>query len=208
MEVLEKIVTIEEHSEIKMKEKGSVFIGKVFHIETETEASEILEKLRKEYYDATHCCYAYKAHGPNITKYSDDGEPNGTAGVRILGAIEKYSLTNVLIAVIRYFGGVKLGVGPLGKAYADSAAAALENSKRIEKFAYYQGEVSFDFNFSGNIHRLLSNYGTKILETKFADVPSISFYLPVRHKEKFTSEVIEITRGKAGIKILPEVFFL
>jgi uncharacterized YigZ family protein len=208
MEVLEKIATIEEHSEVKMKEKGSVFIGKVFHIETETEASEILEKLRKEYYDATHCCYTYKAHGPNITKYSDDGEPSGTAGVRILGAIEKYSLTNVLVAVVRYFGGVKLGVGPLGKAYADSAAAVIESSRRIEKFAYYHGEVSFDFNFSGNIHRLLSNYGAKILETKFADVPSISFYLPIRYKEKFISEVTEITRGKARIEILPEVFYL
>lgn len=208
MEQLEKIITIEEHSETKIKVKGSLFIGSVFHIEAEREASEILEKLRKEYYDATHCCYAYKAQNGDVIKYSDDGEPNGTAGVRILGAIEKYSLTNVLAAVIRYFGGVKLGVGPLGKAYADSAAAVLENSRKIEKTANYIGEVKFDFNYSGNIHRILSNYGAKIIETKFANVPSISFYLRVKHREKFINEITEITRGKAEIQIFPKVFFI
>lgn len=208
MEILEKITTIEEHSEVKMKEKGSVFIGKVFHIESEKEAYDILEMLKKEYYDAAHCCYAYKALSHNITKYSDDGEPGGTAGVRILGAVEKFSLTNVLVAVIRYFGGVKLGVGPLGKAYADSAAAVLENAYKIEKTANYIGEVFYEFNFSGNIHRILSNYGAKIIETKFEEIPSITFYLRINDKDIFINEVTEITRGKAEIRFLPDVFFI
>ncbi|MBI5727800.1 MAG: YigZ family protein, partial [Ignavibacteriales bacterium] len=108
--------TISEKAEFRLKEKGSLFTGIAFPVRNVQECDEILAQHRKDFYDATHVCYAYRIiNGP--VKYSDDGEPAGTAGVRLLNAIEHFNYYNILVLSIRYFGGTKLGVGPLGKAY-------------------------------------------------------------------------------------------
>ena len=132
----EQIKTIEKFSQKNYKEKGSEFIGRVYHVEQEKEIVETLNKLKKKYYNATHHCYAYKLLNGKI-KYSDDGEPGGSAGIRILKAIEHFDLVNQLVVVTRYFGGTKLGVGPLGKAYYTSAYDVLERSEIVVKTLYY-----------------------------------------------------------------------
>ena len=153
----EKILTVDNFSEATYKEKSSVFMGQVYHCETENEAGKILELIKKKYYDASHHCFAYKFINDQF-KYSDDGEPNGTAGIRILNAIEHFNLMNVIVVIIRYYGGTKLGVGPLGKAYYTSARNVLEEAKRVEKVFFQKVIIEADFNYISHIHRILSNH--------------------------------------------------
>ncbi|MGB5894590.1 MAG: YigZ family protein, partial [Ignavibacteriaceae bacterium] len=99
----EKILTVDNFAEVTYKEKSSVFIGQVYHCEMENEAANILEPIKKKYYNASHHCFAYKLISEQF-KYSDDGEPNGTAGIRILNAIEHFNLINVMVVIFRYYG--------------------------------------------------------------------------------------------------------
>ena len=135
MQKIENYKTIGSFNETTLKEKSSVFNAQAYPVENEEDALQIVEKTKKKYYDATHHCYAYKLTGNKI-KYSDAGEPSGTAGIRILNAINHFNMQNILVIVIRYFGGTKLGVGPLGKAYYNSVIQTLKSSRIIEKKAY------------------------------------------------------------------------
>ena len=128
----EKIFEIEKNVTNKIKIKGSQFIGYAIKVISVQNAEEELSSIKKEHFDATHHCYAFKLN-TGEEKYSDDGEPNGTAGVRILNAINHYNLTNIIIIVVRYFGGTKLGIGPLGKAYGDSAYDIAAKFKDFEQ---------------------------------------------------------------------------
>ena len=114
MNIVKSIRTIEGITEASIKEKGSVFTGKAYFMSNSQDCIAKLNEIKKEFYDATHHCYCYKLNTGEI-KYSDNGEPSGTAGIRILNAIEHFILTDMLVVVIRYFGGTKLGVGPLVK---------------------------------------------------------------------------------------------
>ncbi|MEO8398771.1 MAG: YigZ family protein [Ignavibacteriaceae bacterium] len=131
----EQITTVTDFHSSKSKEKNSIFIGQVFPLESEIEFHKILEEVKRDLYDASHHCYAYRLKN-DLFKYSDDGEPSGSAGVRILNAIEHFDLKDVLVIVNRYFGGTKLGIGPLGKAYFDSAFQVLNQAKKITKHAF------------------------------------------------------------------------
>lgn len=184
-----KIVSISTSIEVKLKEKGSEFIAHAYPIETMEEATNFLNTAKKKYYDATHNCYAYKFADGTI-KYSDDGEPNGTAGIRILNAINHFNFVNVIVIVTRYFGGTKLGVGPLGKAYYDSAAECLSNCKTIEKNLMERLSVKFDFEYSNLVHRLLTKYSCIIEKTSYADNPEIHFIIESSRKEKFINDIL------------------
>ena len=133
----DKYKTIKEKaiSEGYYSEKRSKFLAFAHHVESVEEALEIVKEYRKKYYDARHCCYAYRV-GFAGTEFraNDDGEPSSTAGKPILGQIDSYGLTNTLICVIRYYGGINLGTGGLIVAYREAAADALANSEIEEKF--------------------------------------------------------------------------
>ena len=133
----DKIKTIIKDSEFRFKEKGSVFIGLSFPINSEEDAESFLLSVRKKYYDATHHCYSYKLTDGTF-KYSDAGEPNGTAGIRIYNAQNHFDLTGILTIIVRYFGGVKLGVGPLGKAYYETAYQNLKSSETEDRILHQQ----------------------------------------------------------------------
>ena len=121
-------------AEILFKEKNSKFFGYAFPVQTETEVKPILDTLRKQHPNAVHYCYAYQIGTENILyRANDDGEPSNTAGTPIYGQIQSYNLTNVLIVVVRFFGGIKLGVGGLIAAYRTAAQLTLESSEIIEK---------------------------------------------------------------------------
>jgi putative IMPACT (imprinted ancient) family translation regulator len=142
MNLPDEIRTIDEFREVTATIKKSNFIAQVYSINSEEDFKSHLTKAKKKYYDASHHCYAYKLVNGNV-RYSDAGEPNGTAGVRILNAIEHFNLVNQLVIVSRIFGGIKLGVGPLGKAYYESAIQVLSESKIntnicIKKWIFHQ----------------------------------------------------------------------
>lgn len=116
-------------------EKKSKFIADVFYVESESEAEEKLKEIRKKYYDAKHHCFAYSIHGENgiINKYSDDGEPSGTAGGPLLNIINSEKIENIIVIVTRYFGGILLGTGGLVRAYTDAFKVALKNINLVNK---------------------------------------------------------------------------
>lgn len=124
---MDTYLTIKQKAEAQLTEKRSRFLAFAHHIESESEAKKLVAAYKKEYFDARHVCYAYTI-GPHAetTRANDDGEPSGTAGRPILGQIASRSLTFVLVVIVRYFGGVKLGTGPLGVAYKTAAAEALD----------------------------------------------------------------------------------
>ncbi|MGE5437299.1 MAG: IMPACT family protein [Syntrophothermus sp.] len=175
--------TISEFHEHKIKEKGSTFIAQVFPAANPDECNKILTDVRKKYYDAAHHCYGYKLIDNNF-KYSDDGEPNGTAGTRIYNAIEHFNLHNIIVVVIRYFGGVKLGVGPLGKVYYQSAYNVLEEAKKITKHGYCTINLEADFNLVNVIYNIISTKGYKIADTQYKENAAVlKVYVSVKEKD-------------------------
>lgn len=195
----ENILTVDNFAEVTYKEKSSVFIGQVYHCETENEAANILEPIKKKHYDATHHCYAYKLITEQF-KYSDDGEPNGSAGIRILNAIEHFNLINVIVVITRYYGGTKLGVGPLGKAYYTSAYNVLKNAKKLEKVFFQKVNIEADFNYISHIHRILSNHNAIIENSVYKEKAIFECYIMPSELSKITFQLTDIS--KAEIKIV------
>lgn len=193
------IKTILDTVEFRFKEKGSLFISQVFHVESEEHALNFIKETRKKYFDATHNCYAYKL-ADELIKYSDDGEPNGTAGLRILNAINHEELSNLLIIVTRYFGGTKLGVGPLGKAYYEAALEVIKISKKVTQQLYTRATIHFDFEFSNLVHRIITNYSVKVEKTEFNELAKITCLIPSDQNEKFENELSSKSISKVKIE--------
>ena len=161
-------LTLSRPSESLYKEKGSKFIGLAFPASTEEEVKDILEELRKTYYDARHHCYAYII-GPKGEKYraNDDGEPNHSAGDPILGQIKSNELTNTLIVVIRYFGGTKLGVSGLIHAYKTAAADAIAANEIKEEVIKEVFQIRYGYESTNEVMRLVKEFELDILEQEF-----------------------------------------
>jgi len=194
-------------NETIIKERSSTFIAQSFPVENETEANEILEKTKKHYYDASHHCYAVNLYGGKI-KYSDAGEPSGTAGIRILNAINHFSLFNVLVIVIRYFGGTKLGAGLLGKTYYSAALNVLESSSIIEKLGYKKILIEADPDQINNIYHLSELFNGKITGSEFANDFKMECLILSEETEKFAANLNDISKGNARIKIDQNIIFL
>jgi uncharacterized YigZ family protein len=200
MQKIEKYRSIVNFNESTLKEKSSVFIAQAYPVENEGEAQATLEKIKKKYYDATHHCYAYKLLGDQI-KYSDSGEPSGTAGIRILNAINHFNLSKILVVVIRYFGGTKLGVGPLGKAYYNSVLQTLERSHIVEKIGYKKIIIDADLKQINNVFHLLEEFKGKINNSEYSDYVKFECLVPLEKIEQFISNLKELSKGEIKIKI-------
>jgi len=160
----DKYLTINEASEGLYKEKGSKFISYAYPIDKEEDIKEHIKKLKKEYYDARHHCYAYMLGSDKKTfRAVDDGEPSSTAGKPILGQILSNNITNILIVVIRYFGGTKLGVGGLINAYKTAAAEAISNTSIIEKTVNDVYDIKFDYLVMNDIMKIIKDENPKQL---------------------------------------------
>jgi uncharacterized YigZ family protein len=207
VELTDSIKTISSNSESKFKEKGSVFIGQAYPVKSEEEAENILSDVKKKFYDATHHCYAYKLLDEKF-KYSDDGEPNGTAGIRILNAVNHFELVNVFVVVIRYYGGTKLGVGPLGKAYYKSAFDSLKNAKQIKKIKYHKAKIEFDYNLTSQVHHYLNEFDTKVIQNTFDPFPAIEFLIQPALFKKFTSLITEATKNQVKVSLVEKNIFI
>ena len=207
MQKIENYKTIGSFNETTLKEKSSVFNAQAYPVENEEDALQIVEKTKKKYYDATHHCYAYKLTGNKI-KYSDAGEPSGTAGIRILNAINHFNMQNILVIVIRYFGGTKLGVGPLGKAYYNSVIQTLKSSRIIEKKAYKKILIEADLNQVNNIYHLVDEFHGKITKSDYSDNVKFECLVSGEIVEQFESALIELSKGVAKIIIDENFIFL
>lgn len=131
---MDTYLTLQSSSETQLTEKRSRFLAFAMHVDSEQEAKDMVAHYKKEYYDARHVCYAYVVGNQGeVTRANDDGEPSGTAGRPILGQIQSCQLTYTLGIVVRYFGGVKLGTGPLGVAYKTAIREALDQAEKMER---------------------------------------------------------------------------
>ncbi|MBN2572047.1 MAG: YigZ family protein [Ignavibacteriales bacterium] len=202
-----QIITISDFNEFKYKEKKSIFIGQCYPVSNENDIDNIHKKTKKKYFDAAHHCYAYNlVDGQN--RYSDDGEPTGTAGVRILNAISHFNLTNILVLVIRYFGGTKLGIGSLGKAYFYTAKELLETSNKITKSRYYKLKIFFPYELSNQVHKLLSQHTAKIIDIFFSPHPGIELNLKFNDYENFSEKLQKISYNKIITEIINDKIYI
>jgi len=148
--------TIASSSHGLYKEKGSRFVSVAFPISCPDEVKPIIDKIKKEHHEARHHCYAYMiGHERNNWRVNDDGEPSGTAGKPILGQINSFGLTNILIVVSRYFGGTLLGVSGLINAYRSAAASALQDAEKVEKIMQEYYEITYPYISMNDIMRIL-----------------------------------------------------
>lgn len=157
--------TIEQPSnEILFKEKNSKFYGYAFPVTTEDEIKPIIEQLKKTHYTARHWCYAYQiGTKTKIYRANDDGEPNNSAGIPIYGQIQSFDVTNILIVVVRYFGGVKLGVGGLVSAYKTAAQMALEEVEIVEKTIDIHYLIRFDYKNINKVMRVIKEKNINVI---------------------------------------------
>lgn len=199
-----QIKTIKNFQSTSLKEKGSEFLAIVYPVDNEESALDRLSQIKKKYYDATHHCYAYKLK-IGETKYSDDGEPNGTAGIRILNAIEHFDLNDALVIVVRYFGGTKLGVGPLGKAYYNASIDVLNISEFVLQTLYHKLLIEVNFNFISHVHRVINHYSAIVADTEYSNNAKFNCWIKPNDFEKINAELTNLTNGQILIKLLSDL---
>lgn len=187
-------LTIEKPAEVIFKDKGSKFLAFAFPVENDKQIKEILNQLKKDHHTANHHCYAYRLGADKLNfRANDDGEPNNTAGKPILGQLQSYDLTNILIVVVRYFGGTLLGVSGLINAYKTSAAEVIRECKIIEKQILFSYTIHFAFDHLNDVMKLMKQMDCKITEQNFDSECSIHFRIRKANSEACEEKLKKIT---------------
>lgn len=198
-EELQSFITVGDYATANITEKRSKFIAHVYHIESEEQAAELIAEVRKKYWDARHNVYAYALREGNIKKYSDDSEPHGTAGPPVLDAIIAADVTDVLVVVTRYFGGILLGTGGLVRAYTDSAAAGLAAAEKIQRKLNNIAATSCDYGDFGRLQTIIAAAEGSIIRSDFADNVSVELAVPCDKWEQFCKKIEEAFSARLEI---------
>ena len=186
--------TVEFQSSDEFIEQRSKFIGYVKPVQTEQQALDFINEKRQKHWDATHNVYAYVLRDGNIQRYSDDGEPHGTAGVPTLDVIVKSGVTDVVVVVTRYFGGILLGAGGLVRAYTKGAKIALEAGNIITMESCYTAVLECDYNQYGKISGLIPSNNGVIDNTNFTDKVEIEYHISPENFTKFQKQLADTTK--------------
>ena len=183
---------------ILFKEKNSKFFGFAFPVTSEIEVKSHLENLKAEHFSARHWCYAYQI-GTEVIKFraNDDGEPSNSAGMPIYGQIQSFEITNVLVVVVRYFGGVKLGVGGLISAYKTTAQLTLNEANIIEKTIDKQFKITFDYKNMNKVMRIIKEKNIQIVHQKM----ELNCEIQIATRKKNTKEIVAIFTALFEIEI-------
>lgn len=190
--------TIAGAAESALKIKGSRFLGFAAPAAEREEAEAFLAGLRKRFFDATHHCYAWRlgsGTGEN-SRFSDDGEPSGTAGKPILQVISGRDLTNLVIVVVRYFGGTKLGTGGLVRAYSESTALTLEQAGVRRIWLTRSLELVVGYDHLNAVMKLIERHGAAIEESEYGEEVRLKLALRLQEAESFHAEAVEMTHGQ------------
>lgn len=181
------------------KVEGSRFIADLFPAVSEEEAKAHLASVRKRYFDATHHCYAYAiGAGPETVRYSDDGEPNGTAGLKIHSVLRSRTISDAVCIVTRYFGGTKLGVGGLGRAYSDAAAAAVDGAAMFEKGVLARLRVAYTYDHTNAVMNTVQSRSLRIAGTEYdAERTMLTLLVPPDDVDAVMQRLVDATRGAA-----------
>lgn len=191
----DKYKTISENvSEGFYSEKRSKFLAFAHHVDSVDEAMAIVKDYKRKYYDARHCCYAYVlGEEHNIFRANDDGEPSSTAGKPILGQINRLELTNILVVVIRYYGGVNLGTGGLIVAYRTATEDALNNAKIEERIVEARVSYQFTYPMINAVMRVVKDTGARIVSETFDNTCEIILSVPKSHAEELKSRLEKLS---------------
>lgn len=199
LQIKDTYKTLDESVEnILFKEKNSKFFGYAYPVTSEIEVKTHLENLKSEHFSARHWCYAYQI-GTEVIKFraNDDGEPSNSAGMPIYGQIQSFDITNVLVVVVRYFGGVKLGVGGLISAYKTTAQLTLEEANIIEKTIDKQFKITFDYKNMNKVMRIIKEKNIQIVHQKM----ELNCKIQIATRKKNTKEIVDIFTALFEIEI-------
>lgn len=199
--------TVKFNTKDEFVEKRSRFIGYCKPVTTEQEAIDFINKIKKDHWDATHNVYAYSLREGQIKRYSDDGEPSGTAGMPALDVILKNDVVDVVVVVTRYFGGVLLGTGGLVRAYAKGCKVALEAAGIVTMELCSQCKISCSYNQYGKINTLVMQKGGYVDNCDFADNVIIDFHMPVDLVNSLNKSLADATAGEITVEIIGENYY-
>ena len=190
MEIQDAYRSIAGPAEGLFKDNGSRFIALAYPVETEEEVKGIVASLRKQYHDARHHCYAYRlGYQGQVFRSSDDGEPAGSAGRPILGQIDSAGLSDILVVVVRYFGGIKLGIPGLIRAYKTSTADALGNATVVEKVAGRNWRIHFDYLAMNAVMKVLKDLGLSARDQDFGTACALTVRVRLAAEEDFLGRI-------------------
>lgn len=197
--------TIKAYAQAQIEERRSRFIGQIMPVSSASEAIEFINSVKQKYSDATHNVYAYRIKD-DTEKYSDDGEPGGTAGLPVMQVLKNEELLNVSLVVTRYFGGILLGSGGLVRAYSKSAKEAILAGDIITMKRASILQVLCDYNTYGKLQALLSNIGGTVNDAVFAEQITVEVLVNETETEGFINRLNDISSGRATYKITGEAF--
>ena len=186
--------------EAEFVEKRSSFLGHVRFAGTEDAAREFINEMKKKHYDARHNCWCYIIRGGAV-RYSDDGEPAKTAGLPVLEAIRHAGLTDCVVVVTRYFGGILLGTGGLVRAYTTATARALENAEVVTVRSVVELEVTVDYSLYERAALLIQAAGAKLADPQFTDRVTLRWQMPEGTEPPLLEQLRELTRGAAQVSV-------
>lgn len=201
-------LTIKSEASSEFEEKKSVFIGHTKRIYHEDEARDFINKIKGENKEATHNVYAYViGENMGIQRYSDDGEPQGTAGVPVLEVIKKNLLTDVVIVVTRYFGGVLLGAGGLVRAYSKGATSVIKEAGIVEKVKGVLLKISIEYELLGKLQYLFAQKQWHIEGIEYSDNVKLNFFCEIKDLALNKSQIVDISSGRATFEMDDEKYY-
>lgn len=203
---MQEYKTVEKAANDEFIEKKSRFIGYVTPVKTQEEAVSFINKIKSKHWDATHNVYAYVLKDNNIQRYSDDGEPSGTAGVPVLDVILKSGVVNVCVVVTRYFGGTMLGAGGLVRAYSHGSKIALEAGSIITMGLCSVMSCDVDYSFYDRFVKLLEDIGANVEATDYADNVKLTFTISYDKETELFEKLTDMSNGKYSLSKISEKF--
>lgn len=203
---MQSYTTIQNRSKFEYEDRKSLFIGEAAPVSTEEEALSFISAIKKKYPDANHHVYAYVLRENSIMRFSDDREPQGTAGMPVLDAIRKNACTDAVIVVVRYFGGTLLGTGGLVRAYSSAANGALKEANIIVYDIYREYEISVSYSEYQKILPLISDNSFRITDTKFSENVLLIGKIKKDLSEDFIKKLNESSYGHAKAIMIQEKF--
>lgn len=198
--------TVRQRANDEYTVKKSRFIGYAAPVATQREALEFIAEISKKHWDATHNVYAYVLRDGGVKRFSDDGEPQGTAGIPVLDVLEKSGVTDCAVVVTRYFGGVMLGAGGLVRAYSHSASIALAAAKIVTRTLCDRMRVTCDYNFYGRLSSLVPECGGITEDTVFEDSVKVIFYMPQTLVGAFNARLTDAGNGRYFAEKIDEMY--
>lgn len=203
---MQEYLTLKNENCDEFTVKHSRFIGYAKPVTTQEDAVNFINDIKSKHWDAKHNVYAYILRDGQIRRYSDDGEPQGTAGIPVLDVLQKEGLTDCVVVVTRYFGGILLGGGGLVRAYSHAAKLAVDSAQVIRMAMCVRAECECDYAFYGKLASLIPECGGTVENSEFTDIVKVCFNMPEDLYSSFTAQLTEASFGKVFSDVTDKIF--